>query len=573
MLTVVGDLAQTPTKTEDRRANPALRWRPYVPRIVAYVMRLTSVLTVLGILLPESRQHFSSAAADAMGDGLAFATASVAAGLQFVLAGAVRRRRRRAWWLAVIVVSIGICAHIKAGSRWVLLLNALLLVLLLWSRRDFTARSEPGTRWNAVRAFVLMAAVSLTAGMFLTRHTAPRSPWSDRFTETFFGLLGFAPNLKFREPQLSALTEVALTTMGAATALVTFLVVLAPARKRAHLDPDTAKRLRALLQRFGDRDSLGYFALRDDKTAIFSPSGKAAIAYRVVAGVSLASGDPLGDPEAWPPAIEEWIAEADSYAWVPGVIGCSEEAARAYVRAGFDALEIGDEAVIDLADFSFSGRSMRVVRQAVRRVERAGYKATVHRQCELGKAEIEEAVAAADRFRDGETERGFSMALSRLGDPSDPDVVLVRARDEQGRLVGLLCFVPWGCDGLSLDLMRRSRDSENGTVEFMVAALVDKAGELGVRRVSLNFAVFRSAFDRGGRVGAGPVMRVWRQVLLLASRWWQIESLYRANAKYNPEWVPRFVCFRRATELPRVTLGALEAEAFLMRPRLFRRYG
>ena len=33
-------------------------------------------------------------------------------------------------------------------------------------------------------------------------------------------------------------------------------------------------------------------------------------------------------------------------------------------------------------------------------------------------------------------------------------------------------------------------------------------------------------------------------MLLSASRFWQIESLYRANAKYQPEWVPRFVCFR-----------------------------
>ncbi|WP_036330677.1 phosphatidylglycerol lysyltransferase domain-containing protein, partial [Microbispora sp. ATCC PTA-5024] len=39
---------------------------------------------------------------------------------------------------------------------------------------------------------------------------------------------------------------------------------------------------------------------------IFSPSGKAAIGYRVVAGVMLASGDPVGDVEAWPGAIRRF---------------------------------------------------------------------------------------------------------------------------------------------------------------------------------------------------------------------------------------------------------------------------
>ena len=97
---------------------------------------------------------------------------------------------------------------------------------------------------------------------------------------------------------------------------------------------------------------------------------------------------------------------------------------------------------------------------------------------------------------------------------------------------------------------------ENGIVEQMVAGLMAEAAALGVRRVSLNFAVFRSVFARGERLGAGPVLRVWRSVLLSASRFWQIESLYRANAKYQPEWVPRFVCFRSSADLPRVSVAA-----------------
>jgi lysyl-tRNA synthetase class 2 len=176
----------------------------------------------------------------------------------------------------------------------------------------------------------------------------------------------------------------------------------------------------------------------------------------------------------------------------------------------------------------------------------------------------------ADHWRDGDVERGFSMALGRLGDAADDDLVVVRAVDEQGRLVALLSLVPWGSDGLSLDLMRHAPDSENGTTELLVASLAEQAARLGVVRLSLNFAVFRSALERGGQVGAGPVLRAWRSVLLWASRWWQIESLYRANAKYNPDWVPRMVCFPRAADLPRVAVAALQAEAFLVRPRLSR---
>jgi lysyl-tRNA synthetase class 2 len=89
-----------------------------------------------------------------------------------------------------------------------------------------------------------------------------------------------------------------------------------------------------------------------------------------------------------------------------------------------------------------------------------------------------------------------------------------------------------------------------------------------VKRISLNFAVFRAALERGERIGAGPVMRAWRGILLFMSRWFQIESLYKFNAKFCPEWEPRFFVFTSTRDTPRIGLAALEAEAFLVWPTL-----
>jgi len=254
------------------------------------------------------------------------------------------------------------------------------------------------------------------------------------------------------------------------------------------------------------------------------------------------------------------------------VLAASERGAEAFHRVGLDALELGDEAILHHDDFSLEGRSMRGVRQAVSRCNRAGLAVSCSRVSDLDAATLADVRAKAEEWRDGEVERGFSMALGRLGSPVDARSVLVLSRDEAGVLRGLLHFVPWGNDGLSLDLMRRDRASENGIVEQMVAGLMGSACELGVKRVSLNFAVFRSVFARGERLGAGPVLRIWRSVLLAASRFWQIESLYRANAKYQPEWVPRFICFRSSADLPRVGVAALRAEAFLVAPAWLQRF-
>jgi lysyl-tRNA synthetase class 2 len=137
----------------------------------------------------------------------------------------------------------------------------------------------------------------------------------------------------------------------------------------------------------------------------------------------------------------------------------------------------------------------------------------------------------------------------------------------------VLHFVPWGTDGLSLDLMRRDRAAQPGLNDFLIVESIKAAPALGIKRISLNFAMFRAALERGERIGAGPVLRAWRSLLVFMSRWFQIESLYKFNAKFCPVWEPRFFVFPGGRDAPRIAMAALEAEAFLVWPKLeVRRY-
>ena len=125
--------------------------------------------------------------------------------------------------------------------------------------------------------------------------------------------------------------------------------------------------------------------------------------------------------------------------------------------------------------------------------------------------------------------------------------------------------------------MRRDRDADNGLNEFLIVQTMRAAPQLGITGISLNFAVFRSALERGERLGAGPIIKAWRGLLVFASRWFQIDSLYRFNAKFRPIWEPRFICYASTGELPRIAIAMLEAEAFIVWPRphlrgLYRRF-
>ncbi|WP_314253174.1 phosphatidylglycerol lysyltransferase domain-containing protein [Streptomyces kutzneri] len=513
-------------------------------------------------------------------------TAGFASGLFTLLLAVTLGRRKRASWILNLVLS-GLLALLLAYAlstheeirehpqNWVsLVLTAAFTGALLLGRHEFYARGDRSnpTLASAVAAVGLLLTSLVAALLVGATNASPLSAeasFPERWWYGVMRLITLTPGERASEAIITpGWVDVFVNVM---SMLLLLAVLFAAFRSRRAVDPiseEDEERLRALLARQGDRDSLGYFALRREKSVIWSPTGKAAVTYRVVGGVSLASGDPIGDPEAWPGAIDPWLAEAREHGWVPAVMGASEEAGQIYARHGLDALELGDEAIVETADFTLEGRAMRTVRQAFNRVKRAGYTVRIRRHDDIPAEEMAELVRRADDWRDGATERGFSMALGRLGDPADGQCVMLECTDGNGGLRAVLSFVPWGPKGLSLDLMRRDRDSENGLMEFMVIELLERSKEIGVTQVSLNFAMFRSVFERGSRLGAGPVLRMWRSLLSFFSRWWQIESLYRANAKYRPIWEPRFMLFEKSSDLLRIGVAAGRAEGFLEAPGL-----
>jgi lysyl-tRNA synthetase, class II len=558
------------------QGNKHLAWLPGVAALLVFLVGLSDILTIFKPQLVNKLHKIKPFVPGTLTN--VTRTSDVIVGLLLVLlALGLRRRKRRAWQavLALLVLDVVIhfqhFPHFQHGISIVSSIVAIvLLVALLFFHREFYAIGDPRTRWNVLRVFALLVIADVAIGLGYLAVGPLASDYSlfERLQDVVYELVGIYGPVEWASDARGDLYHVLTSALGLFTLLVTSYLLLRSAKPRARFGPADRQRIRELLDKYGDRDSLGYFALRDDKSVIWSPTGKAGVCYRVVSGVMLASGDPLGDPEAWPGAIGEFLSEAARHAWRPAVMGCSELGAEVWCREGdLTALELGDEAIVNVADFSLSGRSMRNVRQMVNRVTKSGYTAEIHRIGDIPRPELDRIIGAADHWRGSSTERGFSMALGRLGGRDDADCVLVTA-SENGTLRAVLQFVPWGHDGLSLDLMRRDRNAQAGLNDFLIVEAIKAAPGLGVKRLSLNFAMFRAALERGERIGAGPVLKAWRNLLVFLSRWFQIESLYKFNAKFSPVWEPRFFVYPGGRDAPRIAFAALEAEAFLVWPTL-----
>ncbi|SEM80049.1 phosphatidylglycerol lysyltransferase domain-containing protein [Nonomuraea pusilla] len=544
--------------------------RPWVPAVAGHASLAVGLLDIVKAVVPgvgHTRMAEWYGLLPGIVTTVARATSLVVGIALVMIAHGLRRRKVRAWRAVVVLLPVNAVMGALHLHVVTVVICLVVLAALVVARGEFYALSDPRTRWRALGNLLVLGALDLGLGYLIVSGrpaaVAGHPGVQARLEHVVLGLAGIEGPVTFTSEHVSDLVYFSLVALGTLTAVTTLYLLLRPERPAAVLTEDDERRLRDLLGRHGSRDSLGYFALRRDKSVVFSPSGKAAVAYRVVSGVMLASGDPIGDREAWPAAIRTFMAEARRHAWVPAVIGCGETAGEVWTReAGMSALEIGDEAVVEVSGFTLEGRAMRNVRQMVNRTERAGYTCRVRRAADLSDDERERVRKAADAWRGSQTERGYSMALGRFGDPSDPDCLVATAHKD-GELKAVLHFVPWGPRGISLDLMRRDRAADPGLNEFLIVKTLLAAPALGVTQVSLNFAMFRSALARGERLGAGPVLRAWRAVLLFLSHWFQIESLYRFNAKFRPIWEPRFVVYPNARDLPRIGVSALQAEAFL----------
>ncbi len=558
--------------SRERKDAKRLTWIPAVASLLTFLIGISDVVAVFKPDWHEKLHKVNAVVPGTLTN--VTRTSDVIIGLLLLmLARGLRRRKRRAWQAVVALLAFDVVIHFIHFPHEISIsgvVAVVLLAVLLYRHQDFYAVGDPRTWRTAASVFVTLVAMDFAIGLgyLAVGPLAGSYSVSQRLQDVLYELVGVYGPVQWASDPRGDLYHLLTSGLGLFTLVVTVYLFFRSARPRARLAAADAVRIRALLDKYGDRDSLGYFALRDDKSVIWSPSGKAGICYRVVAGVMLASGDPLGDSEAWPGAIAEFMNEAARHAWRPAVMGCSELGAEVWCREGdLTALELGDEAIVDVTDFSLSGRSMRNVRQMVNRVAKNGYTAEVRRVGDIPRQELDRIIREADNWRGTNVERGFSMALGRLGAPGDENCVLVTAL-ENGTLKAVLHFVPWGTDGLSLDLMRRDKTAQSGLNDFLIVEAIKAAPGLGVKRVSLNFAMFRAALERGERIGAGPVLKAWRGLLVFLSRWFQIESLYKFNAKFSPTWEPRFFVYPGGRDVPRMALAALEAEAFLVWPRL-----
>ncbi len=517
-----GTLGRTPVTVGSPSA-PALRLAPTSVRSPRIVARAAAVLAG-GLGGVEALTAPNGALGTVAGLGLV------------ALAPALWRGRGRARMPALLLLALSSLAPLATTVEDGQLAVAVgLACLLLLGGRAFPCKGDPATRPVLIAGLVIAASAVL-------------------------GDLARSRDLIHHPLIFTALVS---------TGVLLVVRALAPWRDAGASTKAERRLARGIVERYGN-DTLSPFALRGDKRYFFAVDRDAVVAYRVVAGVALVSGDPIGEAAAIRGVLRGFAAYAEERGWLVAALGVGPQGLDRWRALGFRAHYTGEESIVEPSRFSLEGRSIRKVRQSVARLQRAGYRAEVLRTSEISDELAGRLSAIATAWRQGRGETGFSMAFAGDEVDREREDVYVIGYDGTGAPRGFLhlAAAPAG-RAVSLSSMRRDRSAPNGLNEYLVCETIAWARRSQLDRVSLNFAAFAAILDPPGPVDR--VTRLERRLLLRLSGRFQLERLRRFNEKFAPTWVPRYVVYPSRRSLPRVGLAAMIAEAYVVLPRFGRR--
>jgi len=498
--------------------------------------------------------------------------------LQLTLAEGLRRGRRAAWVAAVafgaLMTAVGgvvVLTVLRTPADSLPMLDArpgtlpavsvvaplvaplAVLLLLLVTRTEFGVRAAPGAarRWLAAGGLGLAGVTLLyvALGSLADRQFAGRPSVGALLADLPARMLppGYLGEVLARLVPLHHDARLLADWTGVTAWAV--LIVTAFRLVRPSPPDGDAAHARSIVERHGD-GPLAFMATWTGNRYWFSPDGACVVAYRVLGGVALTTGDPVGPRDARAAAARAFTAWCDEHGWTPCWYSVTSGLAD---EVGMLRLQVAAETWLPLGELSFSGRRWQDVRTAINRATREGVhaewvtwsEAPIALRTQV--AELSEEWLAAK----GLPEMGFT--LGGLDELEDPAVRCLIAFDASGHVRGLTSWLParrdGACVGWTLDVMRRSRTASPGLVEFLIATAAKAFQEEGAEWVSLSGAPLALP------AGAADGSRLTR-LLELAGRTMEpvygFRSLLAFKAKFQPQYRPLWLAYPSGADLPRI---------------------
>ncbi|MEJ2721386.1 MAG: DUF2156 domain-containing protein [bacterium] len=300
-----------------------------------------------------------------------------------------------------------------------------------------------------------------------------------------------------------------------------------------------------------------YMTLREGNSLYFGPARASYAAYRVNSNIAVVLGDPIGPDSLFVPTINGFAEFAREQGWDHVFYAVTSSLLTGYKEAGYNTLQIGEEAVIPLEILEFKGKEWQSIRSAMNRAERTG---VMFRMYEGGKVPPdvrEQLVSINDEWLEQRGLPPMEFTLGNINDIDDPNIAVSVAADASGRVHAYADWLPvYTRRGWVIDLMRRRGDAMHGAMEFVIGMSLMAFKARGFKTASLATAPLAD-IDR--EKDSSLVPWILGQVYDRFETYYHFRSLFEFKGKVQPSWEPIFLVYGTPGQLPRIALSVLKA--------------
>jgi phosphatidylglycerol lysyltransferase len=488
-------------------------------------------------------------------------TAALAGFALILMAGGLWRRKHVAWLATLGILIVSAFSHLMKGLDYEeAFLASILVAWLIYFRHYFHARSDRPSVQQGIRvlgmAFIFTLGYGILGFFLLDRHYSVNFGFEAALRQT---VVMFT---QFYDPGLVPLTGFgryfagSIYAVGLITLTYAAVMLLRPVFVRDLATLEQRAQAAKIVQQYG-HSSLARMTLFDDKAYFFSPGGS-YLAYSVKGRVAVSLGDPIGPAEDLPATINGFRELCSENDWEPAFYQTPPETLAAYQVAGFESLNIGCDAIVNLQEFSLEGRANKNFRIGYNHMIKLGYRVKVH------EPPIPEPILVELREISDEwlttmhgTEKRFSLGW--FDDDYIRNSQIPAVHDPQGWITAFANILPeYRRDELAVDLMRRRREVEPGTMDFLFVSLFQWAREQGCNTFNLGL----SALSGVGEHPSDPATeRVLHFVYEHVNQFYNFKGLHEFKNKFHPEWSPRYLIYPNPASLPAIWVAVVEANS------------
>ena len=464
-----------------------------LPALLLFVLGIVNIISVLTPALPE-RLHMLREIF--IPDVIHISNTFVLLTGLFLLVTAafMLKGLRMAWWFALALSVVSFVGHITKGIDYEEASVALLVILLLVvTRKEYNVRHDPRLRSVGLQTALLSMGAVLVFGTvgfyFLDKkhfHIDFSLTQSIQYTLQNYFLVGSADLIPADRLAHDFINLIKVSGFGSIAFLIYSLV-----RPYVFSDEPTdseMSRAKTLLEKYG-HSPLDYFKIYSDKL-IFAPDHlEAFAAYRVSGNFAVVLEDPVARDAA---EAKLCIREFGKYCYENGLKDVYHRVPReslpVYAELSKRNLFLGQEGVVDLETFSLEGRDKKPIRNAVNKVTERGFFAKIY-EPPLKDGILQKLRAVSDEWLKSTERDEIVFAQGMFVEKEIKLQTVLAVENKEEKIVAFANVIPNYRKGEgTYDLLRKTSDAPNGTMDFILVELFKYFKSLNIRYVNLGFA-------------------------------------------------------------------------------------